>query len=75
MYVGYLTPNPFSSKSFLFQTIQFRMSTQLHWKKNFYFKLFRLDKQFYFKYFSLAWVRSLIEKTFLFQLFRLDKQF
>ena len=36
--VGYLTPNSFlCKKSVLFQTIQFRMSTQFNCQKHFYF--------------------------------------
>ena len=46
-FLGYLTPNPFLYKlSVLFQTIQFRMSTQFDCQKHFYFKLFGLVKQF-----------------------------
>ena len=40
-FVGYLTPNPFLCKSFLFKTIQFSISIQLNCQKHFYFKLFK----------------------------------
>ena len=44
-FVGYLMPNPFLCKlSVLFQTIQFRKSTQFNCQKHFYFKLFSLVK-------------------------------
>ena len=44
--VGYLGPNQFLNKLFLFQTIQFSMSSQFYRQKHFYFKLFSLVKQF-----------------------------
>ena len=40
-FVGYLTPNPFLSKSVLLKTIQFSISTQFNSQKHFYFKLFK----------------------------------
>ena len=40
-FVGYLMPNPFLSKSVLFKTIQFSISTQFNGPKHFYFKLFK----------------------------------
>ena len=49
IFVGYLTPNPFlNKKSVVFQIIQSSMSTQFNCHKLFYFKLFRLFKQFLF---------------------------
>ena len=46
-FVGYLMANPFLCKeSVLFQTNQFSMSTQFNCQTHFYFKLFRLFKQF-----------------------------
>ena len=48
-FVGYLISNPFSYKwTVLFQTIQFRISTQFNCQKHFYFKLFSLVKQYSF---------------------------
>ena len=46
-FVGYLMPNPFLYKQpVLFQTVQFSMSTQFNWRKQFYFKVSNLVKQF-----------------------------
>ena len=41
IFVGYLTPNPFLSKSVLFKTIPFSISTQFNGQINFNFKLFK----------------------------------
>ena len=55
IFVGYFMPNSFLYKEiFLFQTIQFGISTQFNCKKHCYFKQFSLVKQFYFKQFSLV---------------------
>ena len=46
-FVGYLMPNPFLYKlTVLFQTIQFRISTQFNYQEHLNFKLFSLVKHF-----------------------------
>ena len=52
-FVGYLIPNSFLYKQkVLFQTIQFSISMQFNCEKCFYFEIFSLIEQFYFKQFS-----------------------
>ena len=54
-FVCYLMPNPFLYKqTVLFQTVQFSISTQFSYQKQFYFELLSLVKQFLFKEFSLV---------------------
>ena len=45
-FVGYLMPNPFYTKTVLFQSIQFSKSTQFSCQKSFFFKLLSLVKRY-----------------------------
>ena len=53
-FVGYLIPNPFYTNKVLFHVIQFSISTRFNCQKHFYFKLFSLVKQLYFKQFWIV---------------------
>ena len=76
-FVGKLMPNSFLyNKSVLFQTIQFRMSTQFNCQKHFYLKLFSLFKKLYITIqFSVSTVS--MSKTVQFHTiqFSINKQF